>query len=483
MLLPKQQQQQQRKHQQQQRPQQQPEQLPQRQQDHHHQLQQQPQQQPQQKPQQQQQEHRQDKQQQQQPQQQPPRSCLKRPCSEKSFAGPDTKQSMRTTPASSIGQRETKTSLLTEGARVGEGKTAWAGVAPEDAVPPAVTQAGTQARMQARTNEQKLEAEENLCVVHNPPPVGVYYSGSGFPLCTCKQRPTWFDLFLGRSADKRADSEDSKGFVHGDSCTSIEAMHKGNWSETSDTASRKLRTLFRKFHSMEDNSVRDDVLPSTAQAICFAFGLLVLLAGTGALLYFVWEVDHEVQVSAVRGRYAGRTRVVGARHVYEFLGISFARDPVRSMRFQQSLAMDRHMLLTKALSMKPGCVQDKDYAMADRDGPVTERCLHLNIWTPMLPGHRCKSECERRTVLVVFVGRDFQFGGNSHSLYRGELLALHANAVVVVPNYRLGPFGFLNGRIVDIKGNAGLHDQKIALDWVLENIEFFGGNPEDFHND
>ncbi|XP_037508658.2 acetylcholinesterase-like [Rhipicephalus sanguineus] len=201
--------------------------------------------------------------------------------------------------------------------------------------------------------------------------------------------------------------------------------------------------------------------------------------GIGLLLYYVWEVDHEVEVRTLRGRYAGRTLVVGAKHVHEFLGIYFARDPVRSMRFQQSLVMDKQMLLTKALSMKPCCVQDKDYAMEDIDGPVSERCLHLNIWTPMLPGRRCKSDCGLRTVLVVFVGRDFQYGGNSHNLYRGELLALYADAVVVVPNYRLGPFGFLNGRIVDITGNVGLYDQKVALDWVLENIEFFGGNPED----
>ncbi|XP_075740887.1 cholinesterase [Rhipicephalus microplus] len=204
-----------------------------------------------------------------------------------------------------------------------------------------------------------------------------------------------------------------------------------------------------------------------------------MVAGICVLLYFVWEVDHEVEVRALRGRYAGRTLVVGAKQVHEFLGIYFARDPLRSMRFQQPLLMDRQMTLVKALSMKPCCVQDKDYAMEDSDRPVSERCLHLNIWTPMLPGQRCKRDCSPRTVLVVFVGRDFQYGGNSHNLYRGELLALHADAVVVVPNYRLGPFGFLNGRIVDVTGNVGLYDQKVALDWVKENIEFFGGNPED----
>ncbi|KAH6938897.1 hypothetical protein HPB50_014684 [Hyalomma asiaticum] len=237
--------------------------------------------------------------------------------------------------------------------------------------------------------------------------------------------------------------------------------------------------MFRRFHSMEDTSARSDVVPSTTQAVCFISGILCLLIGIGLLLYFVWEVDHEVVVRTARGPYAGRTLVVGAKHVHEFLGINFARDPVRSMRFLQCLPMDKQPLMTKALTMKPSCVQDKDYGMDDSDRPVSERCLHLNIWTPFLPGHKCRSDCSHRTVLVVFVGRDFQFGGNSHNLYRGELMAMHADAVVVVPNYRLGPLGFLNARIVDITGNVGLHDQKTALNWIKENIKFFGGNPED----
>ncbi|XP_034238075.1 juvenile hormone esterase-like [Thrips palmi] len=49
--------------------------------------------------------------------------------------------------------------------------------------------------------------------------------------------------------------------------------------------------------------------------------------------------------------------------------------------------------------------------------------------------------------------------------------------VVVVPNYRLGIFGFLSSNTSDAPGNAGLKDQVQALRWVQQNIRIFGGDP------
>lgn len=44
----------------------------------------------------------------------------------------------------------------------------------------------------------------------------------------------------------------------------------------------------------------------------------------------------------------------------------------------------------------------------------------------------------------------------------------------VAANYRLGLFGFspLAG------GNVGLKDQRMALEWIQEHAEEFGGNPK-----
>lgn len=48
----------------------------------------------------------------------------------------------------------------------------------------------------------------------------------------------------------------------------------------------------------------------------------------------------------------------------------------------------------------------------------------------------------------------------------------------MIINDRLGVFGFLSlPDNKNIRGNAGLLDQRLALQWVANNIEAFGGDP------
>ena len=58
----------------------------------------------------------------------------------------------------------------------------------------------------------------------------------------------------------------------------------------------------------------------------------------------------------------------------------------------------------------------------------------------------------------------------------GSYTVATRDVIVVTHNYRLGPFGFLvspdGGR-----GNYGLEDQRLALQWVIDNIAAFGGDP------
>lgn len=46
----------------------------------------------------------------------------------------------------------------------------------------------------------------------------------------------------------------------------------------------------------------------------------------------------------------------------------------------------------------------------------------------------------------------------------------------VTINYRLGALGFLSLGTADYSGNNGLKDQLLALKWIQQNIEQFGGN-------
>lgn len=69
-------------------------------------------------------------------------------------------------------------------------------------------------------------------------------------------------------------------------------------------------------------------------------------------------------------------------------------------------------------------------------------------------------------------GGGYMSGGSS---WHGPDLLLDEDIVLVTINYRLGPFGFLSLNTPEYSGNMGLKDQRLALKWVNENIEFFGG--------
>jgi para-nitrobenzyl esterase len=107
-------------------------------------------------------------------------------------------------------------------------------------------------------------------------------------------------------------------------------------------------------------------------------------------------------------------------------------------------------------------------------GPQDEDCLYLNVFTPAADG-------KRRPVLFWIHGGGFTHGTAAEPLYDGGPLAERGDVVVVTINYRLGALGYLY--LLDHLPNAGLSanvgqlDQVAGLEWVRENIEAFGGDP------
>ncbi|CAG9839698.1 unnamed protein product [Diabrotica balteata] len=57
-------------------------------------------------------------------------------------------------------------------------------------------------------------------------------------------------------------------------------------------------------------------------------------------------------------------------------------------------------------------------------------------------------------------------------------LFIDYDIVIVTINYRLGALGFLTTIDNNIPGNLGLKDQVLALQWVHDNINAFGGDPK-----
>lgn len=97
-----------------------------------------------------------------------------------------------------------------------------------------------------------------------------------------------------------------------------------------------------------------------------------------------------------------------------------------------------------------------------------EDCLNLNVYVPL------NAKKLPLTVMVWFHGGGFTSGAGSSYL---ATYFMDDDIVIVTTNYRLGVFGFLSTGDDVISGNSGLKDQVAALEWVQENIEKFGGDP------
>lgn len=66
-------------------------------------------------------------------------------------------------------------------------------------------------------------------------------------------------------------------------------------------------------------------------------------------------------------------------------------------------------------------------------------------------------------------------GSGGIYMYGPQFLVRH-DIILVTLNYRLGPYGFLCLDVPEVPGNQGLKDQLLAIRWVKNNIEAFGGD-------
>jgi para-nitrobenzyl esterase len=114
------------------------------------------------------------------------------------------------------------------------------------------------------------------------------------------------------------------------------------------------------------------------------------------------------------------------------------------------------------------------YVASQPPAALSEDCLFLNVRTANLDGD------EPAPVMVWIHGGSHVSGAGSQGIYQGNNL-VEQGAVVVTINYRLGPFGYLAHPALTAadgtSGNYGLLDQIKALEWVRDNIAFFGGDP------
>ncbi|KAK5013810.1 hypothetical protein LTR39_003470, partial [Cryomyces antarcticus] len=178
---------------------------------------------------------------------------------------------------------------------------------------------------------------------------------------------------------------------------------------------------------------------------------------------------------------------VNRTQVSEYLGIPYASPPVGSLRFAAPEPFSSKQSLN-ASAYSPDCPANVSPTytfpnlttlgqriaskFADQAGNHTqsEDCLTLNIWT------KTSSRKSRKPVLLWIHGGRFTIPGSNNPIYNGQYLADNEDVVIVTFNYRVGIFGFPGSPATT--QNVGLLDQRLAVEWVHNNIAGFGGDPD-----
>jgi carboxylesterase type B len=173
--------------------------------------------------------------------------------------------------------------------------------------------------------------------------------------------------------------------------------------------------------------------------------------------------------------------------VRQFLGIPYALPPVHDLRFAPPQPA-RPFGELDAKKMPPSCMQ---YAtsipsISTREvlefnlgglngttGPISEDCLTLSVWAPR------RTTKKKLPVLIFFYGGAFAQGGvDVPYLIPAQWVQRTQSHIVVAFNHRDNIFGFPNAAgLPPHEQNVGLLDQRLAIEWVRDNIAAFGGDP------
>ena len=159
----------------------------------------------------------------------------------------------------------------------------------------------------------------------------------------------------------------------------------------------------------------------------------------------------------------------------KFLGIPYAAPPVGDLRWRPPNAPRSWKEPLNAVGFGPVCAQSSVCFPGFGSDSSAEDCLYLNVFTP--EAHKLNDE-QRLPVMVFIHGGGFASGASND--YNPTALVNHGHVMFVSLNYRVNIFGFFSHPAINAEGhpsgNYGIMDQQLALNWVQQNIENFGGD-------
>jgi para-nitrobenzyl esterase len=173
--------------------------------------------------------------------------------------------------------------------------------------------------------------------------------------------------------------------------------------------------------------------------------------------------------------------------VIAYKGIPFAAPPLGELRWKEPQPVipwqgvkvaDKYGDAASQTTWDPQSFYGREWR-ASGSVPFTEDCLYLNIWTP------AAGKTGKNLPVAMWIHGGGYREGFSYEpeMDGGEEWASHG-VILVQVTYRLGSMGFFSHPLLSaespngVSGNYGLLDQVAALKWIRNNIEQFGGDPE-----
>jgi len=182
---------------------------------------------------------------------------------------------------------------------------------------------------------------------------------------------------------------------------------------------------------------------------------------------------------------AGRVRGMRVQGIHAFKGVPYAASTAGPNRFMPPRKPEPWTGVREATALghrSPQLLSEfhgfvpKELEPMDRNEPMGEDCLVLNVWTPGV------GEGARRPVMVWLHGGGYTTGSGGFVIYDGTELARKHDVVAISLNHRLSALGYLylagiGGERYADSSNLGNLDIIAALEWVRDNIAAFGGDP------
>ncbi|CAJ0572683.1 unnamed protein product, partial [Mesorhabditis spiculigera] len=159
-----------------------------------------------------------------------------------------------------------------------------------------------------------------------------------------------------------------------------------------------------------------------------------------------------------------------------FLGVPYAKPPLGELRFRRPQPPDRWPGVLKCMKYKERSIQKSHFIERLLMNRCSEDCLYLNIFAPKIEDDKI---LQKYPVFFYIHGGGFMM--DTPARYDVAKLCrqfVSRDVILVTIQYRLGFLGFFSTGDSACPGNMGMFDQVLALDWVRNNIEAFGGDPK-----